>query len=242
MVIPSESTCPGGSKYVWQRGVESLQGRVTAARSWPLFREKKNHIGRCCKKLGGHNFDLRAKSSWEKTQNSSHCFPLSNRWEQDKKEIRIQIRNLFTWSCFFLILIFSFPRPSFPNPKSILFFWDQFFRNRNFSRRPNFAKPKQRLFFQDQIFWNQNWDIFFETKFSETDTFSPPRPNSPKPKPKPSKNCQKSRNREVSKSKCQSLLLRGPDLGKTRLNSWPLRLKLAGSSGEEINSKQIHHC
>ena len=28
-----ESSCPGGSEYVWQRGVESLQGRVTAARS-----------------------------------------------------------------------------------------------------------------------------------------------------------------------------------------------------------------
>ena len=32
-VPPGESSCPGGSEYVWQRGVESLQGRVTAARS-----------------------------------------------------------------------------------------------------------------------------------------------------------------------------------------------------------------
>ena len=43
----------------WQRGVGSLQGPVTAARSWPLFREEKNELRRCWKKLGGHNFDLR---------------------------------------------------------------------------------------------------------------------------------------------------------------------------------------
>ena len=48
---------------------ESQQGRVTTARSWPLFREKKNHLGRCCKKPPGRNFDLRAKSSWEKIFN-----------------------------------------------------------------------------------------------------------------------------------------------------------------------------
>ena len=41
-VPPGESSCPDGSEYVWQRGVESLQGRVTAARSGPLFREEKN--------------------------------------------------------------------------------------------------------------------------------------------------------------------------------------------------------
>ena len=28
-VPPGESSCPGGSEYVWQRGVESLQGRVS---------------------------------------------------------------------------------------------------------------------------------------------------------------------------------------------------------------------
>ena len=41
-VPPGESSCPDGSEYVWQRGVGSLQGRVTAARSGPLFREEKN--------------------------------------------------------------------------------------------------------------------------------------------------------------------------------------------------------
>ena len=30
---PGAIKCPDGSEYVWQRGVESLQGRVTAARS-----------------------------------------------------------------------------------------------------------------------------------------------------------------------------------------------------------------
>ena len=32
-VPPGESSCPDGSEYVWQRGVESLQGRVTDGRS-----------------------------------------------------------------------------------------------------------------------------------------------------------------------------------------------------------------
>ena len=32
-VGPSESSCLDGSENVWQRGVESLQGQVTAARS-----------------------------------------------------------------------------------------------------------------------------------------------------------------------------------------------------------------
>ena len=32
-VPPGESSCPDSSEYVWQRGVESLQGRVTAAQS-----------------------------------------------------------------------------------------------------------------------------------------------------------------------------------------------------------------
>ena len=40
-----------------------------------------------------------------------------------------------------------------------------------------------------------------------------PRPNSLKSKPKPSKNWQKSRNREVSKPKCQSLSISAPELG-----------------------------
>ena len=62
-VPPGESSCPDGSEYVWERGVGSLQGRVTAARSWPLFREEKKYLKRCSKKPPGRNFDFRAKSS-----------------------------------------------------------------------------------------------------------------------------------------------------------------------------------
>ena len=68
-MIPGETSYPDGSEYVWQRGVESLQGQVTAARSWPLFREKK-YLRRCCKKPPGRNFDFRAKSAWEDFFNS----------------------------------------------------------------------------------------------------------------------------------------------------------------------------
>ena len=32
-VVPGESSCPEDSEYVWQKGVESLEGRVTAAQS-----------------------------------------------------------------------------------------------------------------------------------------------------------------------------------------------------------------
>ena len=59
-IPPGESSCPDGSEYVWQRGVESLQGRVTAARSWPLFWAKKKNLKRCWKKPYGHNFHISA--------------------------------------------------------------------------------------------------------------------------------------------------------------------------------------
>ena len=65
-MLPGESSCPDGSEYVWQRGVESLQGWVTAAQSWPLFWERKNHLRQCYEKPQCRNFDFRAKSSWEK--------------------------------------------------------------------------------------------------------------------------------------------------------------------------------
>merc|ERR1712047_149968 len=56
-VPPGESSCPDGSEYVWQRGVESLQGPVLPARSWemPVERELPAKIGRCWKKLTGRN-------------------------------------------------------------------------------------------------------------------------------------------------------------------------------------------
>ena len=61
-VPPGESSCPDGSEYVWQRGVESLQGQVTAARSGPLFREEKKYLKRCLPKPFGYNFQNSALS------------------------------------------------------------------------------------------------------------------------------------------------------------------------------------
>ena len=90
-----------------------------------------------------------------------------------------QIWDIIT-STVLVIWIFSFPRPNFPKPR--LFSETKFFRNRDFFSETNF-------------FRNRNRDFF-------------PKPNFPKPKPKPSKIWQKFRNREVSKPKCQSLLLR----------------------------------
>ena len=40
-VVPCERARPELSEYVWQRGVGSLEGRVTAGRSWPFFQEKE---------------------------------------------------------------------------------------------------------------------------------------------------------------------------------------------------------
>ena len=62
-VQPGDSSRLDGSEYVWQRGLESLQSRVTAARSGHLFREEKKTKKRCWKKYHGRNFDFRAKSS-----------------------------------------------------------------------------------------------------------------------------------------------------------------------------------
>ena len=55
--------CPVDKK--WLRG---RFDRVLPARSWemPVERELPAKIGRCNENLAGRNFDLRAKSSWEK--------------------------------------------------------------------------------------------------------------------------------------------------------------------------------
>ena len=37
---PGESSHPGGSEYVWQRGVEGISGQVTGGRSLPYFPKK----------------------------------------------------------------------------------------------------------------------------------------------------------------------------------------------------------
>ena len=38
--VPSESLCPDGSEYVWQRVVGGVKGRDTDGRSWPSFPTK----------------------------------------------------------------------------------------------------------------------------------------------------------------------------------------------------------
>ena len=64
--VPCERARRELSEYVWQRGVGSLEGRVTASRSWPLFHKKKEAGVRCNKKLAGHQKIFYVKSSWEK--------------------------------------------------------------------------------------------------------------------------------------------------------------------------------
>ena len=53
---PGESSHPGGSEYVWQRGVEGVLGRVTGGRSWPYFQRKNQLKWAVEKNKHGHNF------------------------------------------------------------------------------------------------------------------------------------------------------------------------------------------
>ena len=53
---PGESSHPGGSEYVWQRGVEGVLGRVTGGRSLPYFPKKKKLKWAIEKNKHGHNF------------------------------------------------------------------------------------------------------------------------------------------------------------------------------------------
>ena len=41
---PPESSCPGGSEYVWPSGVEGVKGRFTGGRSLPYFPKKEKRI------------------------------------------------------------------------------------------------------------------------------------------------------------------------------------------------------
>ena len=106
-----------------------------------------------------------------------------------------QIWDIIT-STVLVIWIFSFPRPNFPKPRPRLFSKTKFFRNRDFFSETKFSETETETFFRVQIFFKPKPRLFF------------PKPNFPKPKPKPSKIWQKFRNREISKPKCQSLLLR----------------------------------
>ena len=53
---PCESSHPGGSEYVWQRGVEGVLGRVTGGPSWPYFPKKLKLKCSVKKNKHGHNF------------------------------------------------------------------------------------------------------------------------------------------------------------------------------------------
>ena len=39
-MLPGECSSPGGSEYVWQRGVEGIFGRVTGGQSLTYFQKK----------------------------------------------------------------------------------------------------------------------------------------------------------------------------------------------------------
>ena len=53
---PGESSHPGGSEYVWQRGVEGISGQVTGSRSLPYFPKKEEANLSVKKKRISHNF------------------------------------------------------------------------------------------------------------------------------------------------------------------------------------------
>ena len=44
-MLPGESSCQGGSEYVWQRGVEGISGRVTGGRSLPYLKKNSCKCG-----------------------------------------------------------------------------------------------------------------------------------------------------------------------------------------------------
>merc|ERR1719495_944348 len=66
--VPTESLRTQDSENVYERWVQQIFDPVLPARSWemPVKCELPAKIGRCCKKLGGHNSDPKAKSSREK--------------------------------------------------------------------------------------------------------------------------------------------------------------------------------
>ena len=111
---------------------------------------------------------------------------------------------------------------------------------------PKFGTSLKALFqlfgffiFRDQIFRNRDRDFltrpnFFET---ETETFFT-KPNFLKPKPKPSKIWKKFRNREVSKPKCQSLLLWSSKFVLTNDRDANYFRSLSGT----MNSSRVRFC
>ena len=56
--LPGETSCPGSSEYVWQRGVEGILGQVTGCRSLPYFRKKKERIWAFAKNRSPKIFEI----------------------------------------------------------------------------------------------------------------------------------------------------------------------------------------
>ena len=56
-MVPGESSCPGGSEYEWQRGIQAVLGRVTAGRNLPYF--QKRNCQHCCVQNKSHSQNLR---------------------------------------------------------------------------------------------------------------------------------------------------------------------------------------
>ena len=138
----------------------------------------------------------------------------------------------FLFFCFFLfqIQVFRsqnhdfFSRPNFPK--------------QNLFSETKFSETETETFFWHQLLRNRNRDFFSETKFSETKTETFFRNQILRDRNRnPSKNWQKSRNREVSKPKCQ-FLPRGSGVGLQRpRGQWVGQQGPRGSRGRSTGSQ-----
>ena len=72
---PGESSHPGGSEYVWQRGVEGVLGWVTGGRSWPYFPKKNKLKWAVTKKSHSHNFRI-----WASKRKSLVAIVYGKKW------------------------------------------------------------------------------------------------------------------------------------------------------------------
>ena len=62
-MLPGESSCPGGSDSVWQRGVEGISGRVMGDQSLPYFQQKNSCECGVQKNKHGRNFQIIASKT-----------------------------------------------------------------------------------------------------------------------------------------------------------------------------------
>ena len=80
-MVPGESSCPDGSKYVWQRGItEAL--RPSHSRLKLTLISRKKYLRRCSSKLAGRNFWLNSKtpSTWTCDLNTLKEVPNAVNW------------------------------------------------------------------------------------------------------------------------------------------------------------------